>query len=314
MKAEKFQGLIKQVSEEFHKKIVGQDELLEGLLIALLCQGHVLVEGVPGLAKTLAVKTFSEILDLNFKRIQFVPDLLPSDIVGTEIFNTKLDKFTVKKGPLFSNLILADEINRAPAKVQSALLEAMQERQITIGEKTFPLNFPFMVLATQNPIEQEGTYVLPEAQVDRFMIKVKLNYPGAKEEIEIVKNNLTQAILEKTNPILKLPELKKIINAYKQVHLEDKIIEYIIGIVEKTRNLSSSLVSHGASPRASIFLSDAVKALAYINGNDYVSPDDVKHVAPLILEHRIVLSYEAEADNITKKEVVDEILSKVKVP
>ena len=307
-------ALIREVRREFHKKIIGQENLLNGFLISLLCQGHVLLEGVPGIAKTLAVKTFAEIIDLSFKRIQFTPDLLPADILGTEVYNPKKGTFSTKKGPLFTNIVLADEINRAPSKVQSALLEAMQEKQITIGETTYPLNLPFMVLATQNPIEQEGTYNLPEAQIDRFIFKIKIPYPQKDEELAIIKKNLTGEITKKTKAVLKISDIAFLTNAFKKVHLENKIIEYIVNIVRATREQEKALISFGASPRASIFLTEAAKAYAFLQEKNYVTPDDVKEMAHSVLEHRIMLSYEAEAENVSKKELIDALLLKVKVP
>ncbi len=306
---------LKEIEKEFSKAIVGQQHLLESLLISLLCEGHILLEGVPGVAKTLSIKTFAKIIGLNFKRIQFTPDLLPADILGTEIYNPSQGKFTTKKGPLFSNIILADEINRAPSKVQSALLEAMQEKQITLGEKSYGLNLPFMVLATQNPIEQEGTYNLPEAQVDRFMFKTKVSYPEREEEKEVIQLNLTNENLEKNiNTILTLSNLKQLVKERKKVHIENKIIDYIVDIVQTTRSQNQDVLNFGASPRASIFLAKAAQAHAFLQGKDYVSPDDVKEISHLVLEHRLILSYEAEAEGLTKEKVIDDILIQVKVP
>ncbi len=307
-------ALIKKVKEEFHKKIIGQESLLSGFLISLLCRGHLLLEGVPGIAKTLAIKTFAEITGLDFKRIQFTPDLLPADILGTEIYNPKKGMFSTKKGPLFTNIVLADEINRAPSKVQSALLEAMQEKQITIGEKSHPLKLPFMVLATQNPIEQEGTYTLPEAQIDRFIFKIKINYPDKNEELAIIDKNLSGELEKKTETILKLEDIAFLTEAFKTTHLENKIIDYVVNIVRATREQEKALINFGASPRASIFLTQAARAHAFLQGKDYVTPDDVKEMAHLVLRHRLVMSYEAEAENISPEEIIDELLLKVKVP
>ena len=306
---------------EMEKVIVGQKFMIERLLISLLSNGHILLEGVPGLAKTLAIKTLSETIDAKFSRIQFTPDLLPADLVGTMIYNQKKEEFTVKMGPVFANFVLADEINRAPAKVQSALLEAMQERQITIGETTHKLPEPFLVLATQNPIEQEGTYPLPEAQVDRFMLKVVLGYPKKEEEKLIIRQNISVEGNPKVNKVL---DAKTIINAremVRKVYMDEKIEQYIVDIVYATRFPSQCglsnlepLISFGGSPRASINLALASKAYAFIKRRGYVIPEDVRAICHDVLRHRIGLSYEAEAENISVEQIINEILNKVEVP
>lgn len=311
---------VSEVTGELQKIIVGQRYLLERLLIGLLADGHILIEGVPGLAKTLAVKTLSQSIDCRFSRIQFTPDLLPGDIIGTMVFNPKTSEFSVKKGPIFANLILADEINRAPAKVQSALLEAMQERQVSISDKTYPLDDPFMVLATQNPIEQEGTYPLPEAQVDRFIMKLKITYPDKKEEKEImekVSSNMLGSVKKVVNP----ERIKKACETVRLVYMDEKIKDYIVDIVLATRNPEEykikdlkHLILYGASPRASIYLAEASRGYAFISGRGYVTPEDIKNVAMDILRHRIILTYEAEAENITSEDIVKRILSEVEVP
>lgn len=300
--------------------IVGQKHLVDSLLIGLLSDGHILLEGVPGLAKTLAIKTLAQLVNTEFSRIQFTPDLLPADVIGTLIYSQKTESFQVKKGPVFSNFILADEINRAPAKVQSALLEAMQEHQVTIGSTTFDLPSPFLVMATQNPIEQEGTYQLPEAQVDRFMLKVIIDYPTIEEEKQIVRENLN-GLKADIKPVVKASEIlnaRKIVN---QVYLDEKIEQYIADIVFATRyperyeleNIKP-LITFGGSPRASINLAKAARAYAFINHRGYVVPEDVRSVAYDVLRHRIGLSYEAEADNVTGEEIISKILNKVEVP
>jgi len=305
---------------EIGKVIVGQKYMVERLLIGLLGDGHILLEGVPGLAKTMAIKTLSQAVKARFQRIQFTPDLLPADLIGTMIYNQKDGSFETKKGPIFSNFILADEINRAPAKVQSALLEAMQERQVTIGEKTYFLEEPFLVLATQNPIEQEGTYPLPEAQVDRFMLKVKITYPERAEELEIMRRN-TGAEAPKLNPVVTSDEILKARKTMKSVYIDEKIERYILDIVFATRkpkdfgldNLTP-LISYGASPRASICLATAAKAHAFIKRRGYLIPEDVRAVCPDVLRHRIAVTYEAEAEEITSENVIEEILNRVEVP
>ena len=306
---------------EMDKVIVGQKYMVDRLLIGLLADGHILLEGVPGLAKTLAINTLSKCIQADFSRIQFTPDLLPADLLGTMIYNQKKEEFVVRKGPLFSNFILADEINRAPAKVQAALLEAMQERQITIGDNTFPLPTPFLVLATQNPIEQEGTYSLPEAQVDRFMLKVVIGYPNKEDEKRIIRSNISAVGMPKPNPIIKPEDILKARKVVREVYMDEKIEQYIVDIVFATRfpdqyKLShyKNLISYGASPRASINLALAAKAYAFIKRRGYVIPEDVRAIAHDVLRHRIGLTYEAEAENMTSEEVVTGILNAIEVP
>lgn len=303
-----------------NRVIVGQKHLVESLLIGLLADGHILLEGVPGLAKTLAIKTLAQLIEADYSRIQFTPDLLPADVVGTLIYSQKRDEFSIKKGPVFANFVLADEINRAPAKVQSALLEAMQERQVTIGDETFRLEEPFLVLATQNPIEQEGTYPLPEAQVDRFMMKVVIDYPKLEEERLILRQNLGND-REAISPILKKTDIVAAREVVREVYLDEKIERYIVDIVFATRypqnyGLDSlrEMISFGASPRASISLALAARAYAFIKRRGYVIPEDVRAVCYDVLRHRIGLSYEAEANNMTSEEVITEILNAVEVP
>jgi len=307
-------NIISLLKEEIHKVIIGQEYMIDRILIGLLTGGHILLEGVPGLAKSLAASTIAQVVGLDFKRIQFTPDLLPADILGTEIYNQKTGEFIIKQGPIFSNLILADEINRAPAKVQSALLEAMQEKQVTIGEKTYPLDKPFLVIATQNPLEQQGTYPLPEAQQDRFMLKLKINYPGRDEERKII-----DAFTAEESP---QPEIRKILSredifrlkkVTDNIHVDENIKNYVLDIVLKTRE-ESPYISCGASPRASISLIKAAKGRAFIKGRNYVIPDDVKAMANDLLRHRILLSYEAEADNITPENIITDILEQVNLP
>lgn len=302
------------------KVIVGQKHLVESLLIGLLSDGHILLEGVPGLAKTLAIKTLSDLIKADFSRIQFTPDLLPADVIGTMIYSQKKEEFSIKKGPIFANLILADEINRAPAKVQSALLEAMQERQVTIGEHTYKLDEPFLVLATQNPIEQEGTYTLPEAQVDRFMLKVIISYPKKEEEKLIIRQNLLKD-KPTVQPILTPKDIIEARDIVRQVYIDEKIERYIVDIVFATRypqdyGLESlkEMISFGASPRASINLALAARAYAFIKRRGYVIPEDIRAVCYDVLRHRIGLSYEAEANNMTSEEIITEILNTVEVP
>jgi len=294
--------------------------LVESLLIGLLADGHILLEGVPGLAKTLAIKTISQLIDADFSRIQFTPDLLPADVIGTLIYSQKKEEFTIKKGPIFANMILADEINRAPAKVQSALLEAMQERQVTIGDHTYKLQEPFLVLATQNPIEQEGTYPLPEAQVDRFMLKVVISYPKKEEEKLIMRQNMTQKQIE-LKPVLKPEEILAAREVVREVYMDEKIERYIVDIVFATRYPEEyglkelkNMISFGASPRASINLGLAARAYAFIKRRGYIIPEDVRAVCYDVLRHRIGLSYEAEANNMTTEEIISEILNAVEVP
>ena len=305
---------------EMEKVIVGQKYLLERLMVGLLSNGHILLEGVPGLAKTLAIKTLASTIDASFSRVQFTPDLLPADLIGTLIYNQKKEEFTVRKGPLFANFILADEINRAPAKVQSALLEAMQERQVTIGDTTFPLPEPFLVLATQNPIEQEGTYMLPEAQVDRFMLKVVITYPNKGDEQKIIRQNLA-ADFPVAQQILKPKDITNARKLVKDVYMDGKIENYILDIVFATRspkdyNLGkfTPLISYGGSPRASISMAYAAKAYAFIKRRGYVIPEDVRAICHDVLRHRIGLTYEAEAENISTENIITEILNTVEVP
>jgi len=305
---------------EMSKVIIGQKYMTERLIIGLLSNGHILLEGIPGLAKTLAIKSLASAIHAKFSRIQFTPDLLPADLVGTMIYNQRKEEFTVRKGPLFSNFILADEINRAPAKVQSALLEAMQERQVTIGEETFKLEEPFLVLATQNPIEQEGTYPLPEAQVDRFMLKVVIGYPTREDEKLIIRENILSTF-PTVNPVIKPDAILKARNVVREVYMDEKIEKYIIDIVFATRfpkeyklNKLTQLISFGGSPRASINLALAAKAYAFIKRRGYVIPEDVRAICHDVLRHRIGLTYEAEAENITTEEIINEILNAIEVP
>ena len=305
---------------EISKVIVGQKAMVERLVIGLLGNGHILLEGVPGLAKTLAIKTLAQAMKAKFQRIQFTPDLLPADLIGTQIYNQKDGNFLIRKGPIFSNFILADEINRAPAKVQSALLEAMQERQVTIGESTFKLDDPFLVLATQNPIEQEGTYPLPEAQVDRFMLKIKITYPERAEELSIMRQNLS-LVETKINPVISPEQILNARHLLNEVYLDEKIEKYILDIVFATRNPKqfglnnlAELISYGASPRATINLALGAKAMAFIKRRGYVIPEDVRAICLDVLRHRIAVTYEAEAEEITSENVIQEILNKVVVP
>ncbi|MBD5289277.1 MAG: MoxR family ATPase [Bacteroides sp.] len=302
------------------RRIVGQKHLVDSLLIALLCNGHVLLEGVPGLAKTLAIKTLATLVDSKYSRIQFTPDLLPADVVGTLIYSVKKESFEVKKGPIFANFVLADEINRAPAKVQSALLEAMQERQVTIGEQTFPLDRPFLVMATQNPIEQEGTYPLPEAQTDRFLLKVVIGYPTKEEEKMIIRQNIA-GVQEELQPLVSTQEVIELQKIVQKIYIDEKIENYIVDIVFATREPAKfglqdleSIIDYGASPRASISLAVASRAYAFLQGRGYVIPEDVRAVCHDVMRHRIGLTYEAEANNIDADEVITTILDKVIVP
>ncbi len=313
-------AFVQKILSEVSKVIVGQTYMIERLLIGLLSNGHILLEGVPGLAKTLTVKTLSQTIQTKFQRIQFTPDLLPADLIGTLIYNQKDGKFTTKKGPIFSNLILADEINRSPAKVQSALLEAMQERQVTIGENTFPLEDPFLVLATQNPIEQEGTYPLPEAQVDRFMLKLSVGYPTKEEELEIIRRQTHKETAE-PNPVISPAELVRARDVVKEVYVDEKIERYIVDIVFATRDPEEygleelkELINYGASPRASIYLAQAAKAHAFLRGRGYVTPEDVRAIGMDVLRHRVILSYEAEAEEMTSEDVIRKVLNRVEVP
>ena len=311
---------VQSVISEVGKVVVGQDQMIKRLLMGLFTNGHILLEGVPGLAKTLTVNTLANVLRLNFNRIQFTPDLLPSDVIGTMIYNQKKSSFEVKKGPVFSNIVLADEINRSPAKVQSALLESMQERQVTIGEDTFKLDTPFLVLATQNPIDQEGTYPLPEAQRDRFMMKLNIDYPSQEEELKIMQRMTDLNFEGKVKTILSKKDITSIKNSINNITLTESVEKYIVQIVFASRNPSSvnldeikDYISFGASPRASINLSLAGKANAFMNNRDYVTPDDIKEVAEDVLNHRIILNFEAEADGISSSEIISQILEKVEV-
>ncbi len=311
---------IKTVFNEVGKVVVGQDYMINRLLIGLFTQGHVLLEGVPGLAKTLTVNTLSRILHLDFQRIQFTPDLLPADLIGTMIYNQQKGDFEVKKGPIFANIILADEVNRSPAKVQSALLESMQEKQVTIGETTFKLDRPFLVLATQNPIEQEGTYPLPEAQVDRFMMKVNVDYPTKEQELKIMLRMADMNFNDEVSPVLSKEDIFAISNEINKVNISGSLAQYIIELVFATRDPEaygmpqlSNYIQFGASPRASINLNLAAKAVAFFDDRDYVLPEDIKDVALDVMNHRLLLNYEAEADSITSQEILKEILNKVPI-
>ena len=313
-------GFVETLKSEIAKVIVGQDYMIDRLLIGMLSDGHILLEGVPGLAKTLTVKTLSDCIRTKFQRIQFTPDLLPADLIGTMIYHQKDGTFVPKKGPIFTNIVLADEINRAPAKVQSGLLEAMQERQVTIGDATYPLDAPFLVLATQNPIEQEGTYPLPEAQVDRFMLKLKISYPTRQEELQITERMATGAAIA-VKPVIAPDDIMKARSVVNQVYLDDKIKEYIIDIVFATREPQKygmpdlqRLIEYGASPRASIYLHKAARAHAFLRRRGYVTPEDVKSVGLDILRHRVILSYEAEAEERSPESVIKQIFDTVEVP
>jgi MoxR-like ATPase len=306
---------------ELSKAIVGQEKMLEHLTIALLANGHILLEGIPGLAKTLAIKSLAQAIQAKFSRIQFTPDLLPADVIGTMIYNQQRNEFVVRKGPIFANFVLADEINRAPAKVQSALLEAMQERQITIGETTYKLDEPFLVLATQNPIEQEGTYKLPEAQVDRFLLKVVVGYPTMRDEQLIIRQNVEGSSAPAINPVLSTYEINEARKLVRQIYMDEKVEQYILGLVFATREPAQfglsglkPVISYGSSPRGSIALALASKAQAFMNGRGYVTPDDVRSIAHSVLRHRIGLTYEAEAENVTTENVIDQILGKINTP
>jgi MoxR-like ATPase len=319
-KIEKESAFVDLLVLEMNKVIVGQKHMIERLLIGLLGNGHILLEGVPGLAKTLAINTLSKAVKGSFSRIQFTPDLLPADVIGTMIYNMKVNDFSIKKGPIFANFVLADEINRAPAKVQSALLEAMQEYQVTIGDTTFKLDEPFLVMATQNPIEQEGTYPLPEAQVDRFMLKTVINYPKQSEEQLIMRNNL-KGEFEQVNPVVSLKEILNAREAVKEVYMDEKIEKYILDIIFATRYPEEyrlpelkALISFGASPRGSINLAMASKCYAFIRRRGYVIPEDVRAVVHDVLRHRVGITYEAEAENITSEEIINKIINQVEVP
>ncbi len=317
---QKESSFVDLVQMEMNKVIVGQKPLVENLLIALLANGHILLEGMPGLAKTLAINTLAQIVDAKFNRIQFTPDLLPADLVGTMIYSQKNENFQIKKGPVFANFILADEINRSPAKVQSALLEAMQERQVTIGTETFRLPEPFLVMATQNPVEQEGTYPLPEAQVDRFMLKCVVTYPRKEEEKLIIRMN-NSGEFPRASAVLKPEDIIRAREVVRDVYMDEKIEKYIVDIVFATRNPEqyslgklADLIAYGGSPRASISLAMASKAYAFINRRGYVIPEDVRAVCPQVLRHRIGLTYEAEAENVTAEQIISEIINAVEVP
>lgn len=319
-KIEKESVFTEKLLSEIHKIIVGQKYMIERLLIGLLSNGHILLEGVPGLAKSLSVSTLSKAIHARFQRIQFTPDLLPADLIGTLVYNQKEGSFQTKKGPIFSNLILADEINRSPAKVQSALLEAMQERQVTIGENTFPLEEPFLVLATQNPIEQEGTYPLPEAQIDRFMLKVQIGYPQKDDELEII-NKMTADGLPEVQPIVSPEDIIKARHVAAEIYVDEKVKRYILDIVFATRNPEQfgledlkPLIRYGASPRASINLTLAAKSHAFLRRRGYVTPEDIRAIGLDVLRHRIIITYEAEAEEVTSEDIVRKILNKIEVP
>ncbi len=320
-KVEKKYSSVSNVIDEVNKVMVGQRNMIEKLLIGLLGDGHILVEGVPGLAKTTAIKALSDALNTQFSRIQFTPDLLPADLIGTQIYSPKDGTFSVKKGPLFSNIILADEINRAPAKVQSALLEAMQEKQVTIGDETFQLPKPFLVMATQNPVEQEGTYPLPEAQVDRFMLKVTISYPNKEEEINIMKRIAGKVGLQTITPVLTPDDIFEIRQLIDQVFVDDKLYNYVADIVFATRNPEAyglselkPLIEYGSSPRASINLVKAAKAQAFLRGRGYVTPQDIKSIGPDVMRHRLIVSYEAEAQDLSSDDLLIRIFDKIDVP
>ena len=313
-------NLVEKIRNEIKKVLVGQDKMIDGLLIGLACEGHILLEGVPGLAKTTTVNALSKALGLKFKRVQFTPDLLPSDIIGAEIYDPKNNSFKIKRGPVFTNLLLADEINRAPAKVQSALLEVMQERQVTIGEESFKIELPFLVMATQNPVEQEGAYNLPEAQLDRFMMKLVVGYNTPEEELEIARRVANDA-LGKIDEVASTEELFQMKEEVRKVHIDEEVEKYIIDLVFATRKPQQygiesikKWIMYGASPRASIDLYKASRAQAYLRGKDFVSPVDIAYVAKSVLRHRIILSYEAEAEEITSDMVIDRVLESVAIP
>ncbi len=318
-KVEKESLVLQQIMAQIKKIVVGQQSLIERMLIGLLCDGHLLLEGLPGLAKTTAVKTLAATIKTTFQRIQFTPDLLPADILGTQIYRPDSTSFEIKKGPIFNNIILADEINRAPAKVQSALLEAMQERQVTIGHTTFILEMPFLVLATQNPIEQEGTYPLPEAQIDRFMLKIKVDYPSNEEEKEIM-DRVYKGATENISGVINISDIELAKKTMRLIHMEEKIVDYIVRISRATRNPENfglelgNMISYGASPRASIWLGLASRANALLKGRGYVTPQDVKSMAPDVLRHRIILSYEAEAEGKSTDDLIKILLERIEVP
>ncbi len=312
--------IIENIKTEISKVLVGQDKMVEGLLAGLICRGHILLEGVPGLAKTTAVNALAKTLGLDFKRVQFTPDLLPSDIIGTEIYDPSNNSFKIKKGPVFTNLLLADEINRAPAKVQSALLEVMQERQVTIGDESFKIDLPFLVMATQNPVEQEGAYELPEAQLDRFMMKVVVGYNTKEEELEIARRAANNSFGD-IQQVATIDDLNKVREEALGVHMDEEIERYIIELVTATRDPKAygleeleTYIEFGASPRASIDMYKAARAIAYLKGQDYVSPIEIAYIAKEILRHRIILSYEAQAEDITQDEIIEKILAAVPIP
>jgi MoxR-like ATPase len=320
MQESKLSQIIENIKTEISKVLVGQDKMIEGLLAGLLCRGHILLEGVPGLAKTTAVNALAKTLGLDFKRVQFTPDLLPSDIIGTEIYDPSNNTFKIKQGPVFTNLLLADEINRAPAKVQSALLEVMQERQVTIGDETFKIDLPFLVMATQNPVEQEGAYELPEAQLDRFMMKVVVGYNTKEEELEIARRAANNSFGD-IQQVASIDDLNKIREEALQVHMDEEIEVYIIELVAATRDPKAygleeleAYIEFGASPRASIDMYKAARAIAYLKGQDYVSPIEIAYIAKEILRHRIILSYEAQAEEVTQDEIIEKILAAVPIP
>lgn len=314
-------AFITDLKQEISNVIVGQESMIDGLLTGLLTSGHVLLEGLPGLAKTMAIKTLAGTMNGTFSRIQFTPDLLPSDVIGTMIYNAHNHEFTIRKGPIFANFIMADEINRAPAKVQSALLEAMQERQVTIGKESFRLQEPFLVLATQNPIEQEGTYPLPEAQLDRFLLKIQIQYPSREEELDIMRKNMEGAVINPVKPVVHIDTIIKARKTVSSIYMDSKIENYILDIVFATRNPEqagikelSNLINYGASPRASIGLALAAKARAFLSRRGYVIPEDVRAICHEVLRHRIGLSYEAEAENVSQKEIISSIINHIQVP
>ncbi|MDY0233673.1 MAG: MoxR family ATPase [Sulfurimonas sp.] len=313
-------GKIQKIKQEVSKVVVGQERMIDGMLIALLCDGHILIEGVPGLAKTTTVNALASSLGLNFKRVQFTPDLLPSDILGAEIYDPQNNNFKIKKGPIFTNLLLADEINRAPAKVQSALLEVMQEKQVTLGDATFKLDLPFFVMATQNPVEQEGVYQLPEAQLDRFMLKIVVDYNTKEEELEIARR-ISSGAFEKISAVIDASELEELKESIKSVHIDEEVEKYIIELVSATRNPKEygleelqDYIQFGASPRVSIDMFKAVKAMAFLRAKEFVTPVDVAYIAKEVMRHRIVLSYEAEAEGITTDEIIQKVLETVAIP
>lgn len=313
-------AVLAAVREQIGRVIVGQEALVDGLLLALLCNNHVLIEGVPGLAKTLSVTTLAGVIQASFRRLQFTPDLLPADLIGTMIYSPRDGEFSAKKGPIFANIVLADEINRAPAKVQSALLEAMQERQVTIGEETYPLEDPFLVLATQNPIEQEGTYPLPEAQVDRFMFKLRIGYPTKAQELEILRRMARSSVERRVTPVLEPVDIVRLRTLADEIYMDAKIEEYVVDLIEATRRPADyglemgEWIRHGASPRATIYLAMAARAHAMLRGRGYVTPQDVKSVAQDVLRHRVMVTYEAEAEELASEDLVQRVLDGVPVP